>query len=124
MRRFLLLVLIGLLPLQSWALGFLGSSWHGPGPVASASVAVHLPCHEQASEPDHGGHASALPDSVNQGSLPICQDCQSCDLCHLTLSLLLPTFGFDQLEHHPLPLTGAASRVSRHWPPPLEPPRI
>lgn len=124
MRRFLLILMISLLPLQSWALGLLGSGWHGPEPVASASVSADLPCHEQASESDHGGHASAQPDSVIHGSGPVCQDCQTCDLCHLTLSLLLPLSVFDQLEHHPLPLTGAAYRAGRHWPPPLEPPRI
>jgi len=126
MRRLLLLLLIGFLPFQTWAGVLLSSGQLGGSTITSDLVVAGLPCHAAADQADGQATAQAhLPDQVGicfHG--PACQDAQACDLCHLSLSLPGRLAIVDSVRPHPLPSAYALWRPGRHWPPPLEPPRL
>lgn len=124
MRRVVLYLLIGLLPLQSWAVASLSHAVHGGIHVVPVAADAHadLPCHAQVdqAEPDVAG-----PSAQHQLGDPMaCDDCQVCDLCHLAWSLFLPTKLPASVQAQRLPNGQLILWPSRHWPPPLEPPRL
>ncbi len=124
MRRAVLYLLIVLLPLQSWAVASLSHAAHGGTPAGSmvTDVQADLPCHGQADP-----HASDAPLAGAQhdgGDLLTCGDCQVCDLCHLAWSFFLPAKLPATVQAQRLPTAPAMVWPSRHWPPPLEPPRL
>jgi len=111
MRQWLICVLIGLLPFQAWALT--------PTMLAEGTaVAVHgsdPPCHavDEGETPQHHAEVKVA-----------CEVCPSCDLCHLTPPLLVAAAVHVAAFPHGLPVGRPALLLSRHWPPPLEPPRV
>jgi hypothetical protein len=123
MRRFVLYLLIGLLPLQSWAVPALSHAVHGGIHAASVASDVHadLPCHGQSNQDQSVVAGPSVPHQP--GGPMMCEDCQVCDLCHLAWSLFLPPKLPASVEAHRLPDGQAIVWPSRHWPPPLEPPR-
>lgn len=105
MRRLLvLLVLITLLPLRSWAgdtmaIQMAAQTHRGVAAMASAP-AEHANCHEMQAEAPQ-----AAPDSQTQGDCATCIFCQAC----FTVAIALPAMpsGAQTLPHG-LPLAGSA----------------
>ena len=113
MRHWLICVLIGLLPFQAGAFTPVTTL-----PAEGTAAAVHgsdPPCHavDDGETPQH--HA--------EGKVA-CEDCPSCDLCHLTPPLLVAAAVHVAAPPHGLPVGRPALLLGRHWPPPVEPPRV
>lgn len=124
MRRWLICLLVGLLSFQAGAGLSIG---HGQPSDAKAPIAANsdaAPCHAALDEdlPAAPGHHFAV--SHDLGGVAVCDGCQSCDLCHPTLSLFLTVAPQLAAAHHGLPQAQPALLGGRHWPPPLEPPRL
>lgn len=123
-RRIVLYLLIGLLPLQTWAVVSMSQANHAGTHAKSAAAEPHgeMPCHAQ--------DESALPDGSQagfhdqRGDPLACDNCQVCDLCHLVWSLFLPASVPASAQGQRLSVGQPAVWPSRHWPPPLEPPRL
>lgn len=120
MRRLLvLLVLITLLPLRSWAgdamVIQMAAQAHGSGVATMTSPpAEHANCHEMQAEAPQ-----AASDSQTQGDCATCIFCQAC----FTVAIALPALSSGaQTLPHGLPQTGHAQFSSailalRHKPP-------
>ncbi len=123
MRRFILCWLICCLPLQAWTATSFAHGFHGnlKAPVLAVETAEDLPCHTSAHGAEAGGPSQTADPVIEALG---CDDCQTCDLCHLAWSFFLADPLPVLSQRHVLPFEPITLRASRHWPPPLEPPRI
>lgn len=108
MRVWLLLVLIALVPLRTWAGDVMAIQMSAHTNITSAAAmeapaAAHANCHEMQAEPE------IAPTSTAQGHCATCASCQAC----FTVGLATPPLQIAEqaLPHH-LPLAAIAQFTS------------
>ena len=120
MRRITLWLLLALLPMRLWAVVWMPAQ-HAQAPAAWAEQEgpAAQPCHEAGAD---ASHSAGVPIAAQDAAA--CTDCAACDLCHQSVSLPLLSWPQSQGWSQGLPDWVTPGHAARHWPPPIEPPRL
>jgi hypothetical protein len=108
MRRLLIVLMIALLPLRTWAGDVMGVDMAASALAgASSAVAAHHPAAAtvamETAASDCDGHADASPSAAAQAH---CKTCVTCQICHSVAVLMLTPGVMPQLLVPLVPATG------------------